>query len=115
MRWTHLVSGDILHSCPQLRIGHKEENMVTTALRMKVIEEIQQMPEDKLGELYDVLHFFRIGIQHTPVMAQKSAVMDFAGCWNDMADDEFDAFLGDIALRRQQASSGRPSRETLAR
>jgi hypothetical protein len=89
--------------------------MTATALRVKVIEEIQQMPEEKLGELYDVLHFFRIGLQHTPASSSEQAVMAFAGCWSDMTDEEFDALLNDMTVRRTQAFSGRPSRETLAR
>lgn len=89
--------------------------MATTALRVKVIEEIQQMPEDKLGELYDVLHFFRIGPQQQPASSHENAVMAFAGCWEDMTDEEFDTLLGDIATRRTHAFSGRSSRETIAR
>jgi hypothetical protein len=89
--------------------------MATTALRVKVIEEIQQMPEEKLGELYDVLHFFRIGLQRTPSSSSENAVMAFAGCWNDMTDEEFDALLTEMTARRTHAFSGRPSRETLAR
>lgn len=88
--------------------------MTATTLRVKVIEEVQQMPEEKLGELYDVLHFFRIGLQHTPASSSEHAVMAFAGCWGDMTDEEFDALLNDMTVRRTQAFSGRPSRETLA-
>ncbi|MCP4399967.1 MAG: DUF2281 domain-containing protein [bacterium] len=88
--------------------------MATTALRVKVIEEIQQMPEDKLGELYDVLHFFRIGLQQSPASSHENDVMAFAGCWEDMAEEEFDAFLNDISPRRTHAFSGRPPRETIA-
>lgn len=88
--------------------------MATTALRAKVIEEIQQMPEEKLGEIYDVLHFFRIGLQHAPARSSENAVMAFAGCWDDMADEEFDALLNELTARRTQAFSGRPSRETIA-
>jgi hypothetical protein len=89
--------------------------MTTTALRMKLIEEIQQMPEEKLNELYDVLHFFRIGFQYQPPSPQNNAVMPFAGCWDDMTDEEFDEFLNDMMMRRRQAFSGRPSRETITR
>ena len=89
--------------------------MATTALRVKLIEEIEQMPEEKLGELYDVLHFFRIGLQHTPAASHENGVMAFAGCWSDMTDEEFDAWLHDMTTRRTRAFSGRPSRETIAR
>lgn len=39
--------------------------MGPTMLRLKVIEEIQRLPEEKLSKLYDVIHFFRIGIEQT--------------------------------------------------
>ncbi len=71
-------------------ICRTRNSMATTALRVKVIEEIQQIPEDKLGELYDVLHFFRIGLQQKPTSSHENTVMAFAGCWEDMADEEFD-------------------------
>ena len=34
--------------------------MSPAILRQKVIEEIQQLPDEKLDELYDAIHFFRI-------------------------------------------------------
>ena len=89
--------------------------MATTVIREKVIEEIQHMPEDKLDELYDLLHFFRIGLQQAPASSSDNAVMAFAGCWKDMADEEFDALLDDMTARRRRAFSGRPSRETITR
>ena len=89
--------------------------MANTALRVKVIEEIQQMPEEKLSEIYDVLHFFRIGVQHTPASSHENTVMAFAGCWGEMTNEEFDALLNDMTTRRTRAFSGRSSHETIAR
>ena len=74
--------------------------MTITAIRAKVIEEIQHMPEEKLDELYDLLHFFRVGLQHTPASSSDNAVMAFAGCWKDMSDEDFDALLDDMTMRR---------------
>ncbi len=31
-------------------------------LREKIIEEIQNIPEDKLAEIYDLIHSFRLGL-----------------------------------------------------
>lgn len=28
----------------------------------KIIEELQDIPEDKLSEIYDIIHYFRLGI-----------------------------------------------------
>ena len=37
--------------------------MTTTQLREQVIQEIDRIPADRLGEVYTVLHFFRVGIE----------------------------------------------------
>lgn len=31
-------------------------------LQQQVIEEIKQIPEDKLAEIYDLIHYFRLGL-----------------------------------------------------
>ena len=31
-------------------------------LQEKIIEEIKQIPNDKLVEIYDVIHYFRLGL-----------------------------------------------------
>ena len=84
--------------------------MVVSALRGKVIEEVGQIPEGKLSEVYTLLHFFRLGIEtaHRP----PQDIMQFAGCWQDMPDEEFQEFLHEIRERRQRAFSGRMARET---
>jgi hypothetical protein len=30
----------------------------------KIIQELQDIPEDKLAELYDLIHYFRLGLDH---------------------------------------------------
>ena len=37
--------------------------MSTSTLRSKVIEEINRVPEEKLGEVYEFIHFFRLGVE----------------------------------------------------
>ncbi len=83
-------------------------NFVT--LQDKVIAEIQRVPEDKLTELYEVIHFFRLGVE--TVNSGSEEIMQFAGCWQDMSDEEFGAFLDEIAERRQRAFSRRRMRDT---
>lgn len=85
--------------------------MNATMLQRKVMDEIQAIPVERLLELYDVIHFFRIGIERTTPMMPD--VMRFAGCWGDLSDDEFDDLLADMAARRATAFSGRNQRETL--
>ena len=80
-------------------------------LQRKVMDEIQAIPSERLLELYDVIHFFRLGVERT--MPAAPDIMQFAGCWNDWTDREFDEFSADLAARRAHAFSGRMQRETL--
>lgn len=84
--------------------------MVISALRGKVIEEIGQIPEVRLPEVYTLLHFFRLGVETTHHAPQD--IMQFAGRWQDMPDEDFQEFLREIQERRQCAFSGRMARET---
>jgi hypothetical protein len=79
-----------------------------------VIEEIRLVPKDRLREIYDFIHFFRLGLETVRSRDATEDIMRFAGCWQDMADDEFEDFSQEIAERRKQAFSGRTNRETCA-
>ena len=76
--------------------------MNTTTLRLKAIEEIHHIPEEKLQEIYDVIHFFRGGVESVKPVPHDN-IMSFVGCWEDMPDEVFNAFLLDIAQRRSNA------------
>ena len=78
--------------------------MNATVLQRKVMDEIQAIPVERLLELYDVIHFFRIGAERTTPMMPD--VMRFAGCWSDLSDDEFDDLLTDMAARRAISTKG---------
>lgn len=77
----------------------------------QVIEEIRLVPQERLPELYDFIHFFRLGLE--TVQNEPEEIMRFAGCWQDMADEEFEDFSQEIAARRGNAFSGRLARETI--
>ena len=77
----------------------------------EVIEEIRLVPKDRLREIYDFIHFFRLGLE--TVKDDTKNIMRFAGCWQDMTDEEFKDFSHEIAVRRRQAFSGRADRETI--
>jgi len=79
-------------------------------IRTKVITEINLIPEDKLEELYDFIHYWRLNIESFPGSREKT--MQFAGCWNDMSDEMFTNFSEEINIRRQQAFFERRSDET---
>jgi hypothetical protein len=81
--------------------------MSSSELRTKVWQEIQNIPENKLIELFDLIHSFRL---HTESINPQS-ILQFAGCWSDLPNETYTAFLDDISLRRQQAFSQRQNRE----
>jgi hypothetical protein len=85
--------------------------MSESALRIKVVEEIQRVPEDKLGELYDFIHFFRVGLERAKPHPEE--IMQFAGCWQNMSAEAFQEFLDDITERRHTAFGGRIPRESI--
>ena len=77
----------------------------------EVMEEIRLVPKDRLPELFDFIHFFRLGLE--TVKDDTEEIMGFAGCWQDMTHEEFRDFSEEIAERRRQAFSGRADRETV--
>lgn len=48
----------------------------------KIIQELRDIPEDKLAEIYDLIHYFRIGLEkessaeETPTIYAKSDLSD---------------------------------------
>lgn len=75
-----------------------------------IIDEIKLIPNDKLAELYDFIHFYRLGLETTKNSTLE--IMSFAGCWEDMPDEEFQNFLKEISDRRRHAFSRRREDET---
>jgi len=47
----------------------KGDNML---LQQQIMEEIQHIPENKLVEVYDIIHYFRLGIQHEARQSKKT-------------------------------------------
>ena len=83
--------------------------MTSTQLREKLREEILSIPESRLQEVYDFIHFFRLGLE-TDKPAREPNVMRFAGAWDDMKD--FDAFDEELRERRHTAFKSRRKHET---
>ncbi|OQY30711.1 MAG: hypothetical protein B6I38_06955 [Anaerolineaceae bacterium 4572_5.1] len=81
--------------------------MTATILKDKVIREINLLPEEKLLEVYNFIHYFRIGAESEKSKIAESSLLSYAGSWNDLADDVFDDFLSDVTERREKAFSGR--------
>ena len=77
----------------------------------QIIEEISLIPEDKHQELYDLIHTFRMSLN--PSENKISEIMQFAGSWSDMSEEDFRNFCEEVEQRRQTSSSRRFSNETL--
>jgi len=77
-------------------------------LRNRILEEVQKIPETKLEEVYDFLHYFRVGLG-APEASPASSVLPFAGAWSDMDQSTFKEFEEEIQNRRRQAFDSRRS------
>nr|VFJ65865.1 MAG: hypothetical protein BECKFM1743C_GA0114222_104059 [Candidatus Kentron sp. FM]VFJ77208.1 MAG: hypothetical protein BECKFM1743A_GA0114220_109684 [Candidatus Kentron sp. FM]VFK22413.1 MAG: hypothetical protein BECKFM1743B_GA0114221_108584 [Candidatus Kentron sp. FM] len=81
----------------------------------QVIKEIRLVPDNRLPEIHD---FIRSLAPDTETRQDDTArivanVMEFAGCWRDLTDEEFADFSQEIAEHRNQAFSGRIGREAV--
>jgi hypothetical protein len=85
--------------------------MTASQLRARLQEEIRELPDSQLQEVYDLIHVFRLGLQREQVQ-DASDVMRFAGAWDDLND--FDAFDAEIRARRRTAFSTRRRHEASA-
>ena len=83
--------------------------MSDAELRVKLIEELQRIPDDKLTQIYDLIHHLRV---ESETRDRSLETMQFAGCWADLPDPIYAEFLEDLPTRRQQAFSQRRNRET---
>jgi hypothetical protein len=86
--------------------------MNISADRRKIIEEIEQIPEDKLSVVYRMVHDYRIEHEESK-LGDDSATnhfMEFAGAWEDMSDEELNEFLEEIRQWRRSAFDSRRER-----
>jgi hypothetical protein len=78
-------------------------------IKSKVLQEIDLIPEDKLIDVYNFIHDFRLGLEKAHVQ-KSSQILAFAGCWQDMPDEVFADFTTEITERRSQAFKRERSR-----
>jgi hypothetical protein len=83
--------------------------MTQSTEKARVLEEISRIPEERLPDIYRLLHDFRLSLEAS--RGETHSLMRFAGCWQDMPDQVFDRFVEELAERRRQAFSGRRIRE----
>ena len=83
-------------------------NIATT--RDRLLDEISKIPDEKVADIYNFIHDFRLGLQVREVNPNK--ILKLAGSWKDMPEEDFNEFLEDVVTRRKNAFSLRKNRET---
>jgi hypothetical protein len=78
--------------------------MNTIDLREKLQDEIRDIPNSRLQEVFDLIHFFRLGLERERTTAAAD-VLRFAGAWEAM--DDFDGFEKELRERRHIAFQSR--------
>ncbi len=73
-------------------------------LQERLIEEIKQIPSEKLAEVYDLVHYFRLGLAHEkqvrepptqrPIGLAKGIFQVPASFFEPLPDEMLDAFEG---------------------
>jgi len=74
-------------------------------LKEQIIEEIKQIPEDKLLEIYDLIHYFRLGVvqekqiqkitvKQRPIGLSKGKFQVPESFFEPLANEILDAFEG---------------------
>ncbi|SJM89272.1 conserved hypothetical protein [Crenothrix polyspora] len=72
-------------------------------LQEQLIEEIKQIPTEKLAEIYDLIHYFRLGlaqekstenIRQRPIGLAKGQLEIPTSFFEPLPDDMLDAFEG---------------------
>lgn len=71
-------------------------------LQEQILDEIRQIPGEKLAEVYDLIHYFLLGLKHEadalpsqrPIGLAKEAFQVPASFFEPLPDDILDAFDG---------------------
>lgn len=71
----------------------------------QIIAEINLIPKDKHKELYDLIHKYRVDLEISKNNVNE--IMEFAGSWSDIPEENFSDFSEEIEQRRQASSSRR--------
>jgi hypothetical protein len=84
--------------------------MKISKMREKLVDEISQIPDEKVPEIFDFIHHFRLGLDLKISNPQK--ILKLAGSWNDMSEADFSEFQNGIKSRRKNAFISRRNSET---
>lgn len=73
------------------------------SIKEKLINEVKKIPEDKIAELYNVVHLFRLEAEtKKAVKDRRKEAVKFFGIWKGMSSEE-SAVLDEIQSRRKRA------------
>jgi hypothetical protein len=79
--------------------------MKITTMREKLVDEISQIPDEKVPEIFDFIHHFRLGLNVKESNPQN--ILKLAGSWNDMSEADFTEFQNELKSRRKNAFTSR--------
>jgi hypothetical protein len=73
------------------------------SVKEKIIREVEKIPEEKIAELYNVVHLFRKGVESKKKAPKdrRSEAVKYFGIWKDMSPEE-NAVLDEILARRKR-------------
>lgn len=84
--------------------------MNSSQIKDKVLQEIDLLPDDRLSDVYNFIHFFRLGIEKAEEAGVQS-ILAFAGSWQEMPNEQFEEFTLGVERRRRQAFTWRREHE----
>lgn len=87
--------------------------MNAVSVRDQIAAELERIPEARLPEVFDLLRFYRLGLEASPG-ASRESVMSYAGAWQDMDAKQFEEFSQEIRARRGAAFGDRMTRDGYA-
>ena len=86
--------------------------MTTKEMRERLLDEIRGIPDTRVAEVYDLIHFFRVGLEKVALGGGAVAdLMSFAGSWSDMPDEQFASLAAEWQKRRHGAFERRRDHE----
>lgn len=64
-------------------------------LLQKIIQELQNIPEDKLAEIYDLIHYFRLGLNQENTQPASVTDLPRAACTERLAPSGVEVSRGE--------------------
>lgn len=73
------------------------------SFKEKIMKEVEKIPKNKIAQLYDVIHLFRVEVERPQKTPKDKGIeaIKFFGIWKDMSAEE-DAVLAEIEARRKR-------------